>query len=132
MDDLTNHPSEEAELTEPARPERVARGLAKVQNFTITTPGEKAAPKIITTEHRRPTLPPPRKLRDTEAILEKRQELQRLELEIENEERERQALENRLEGVEREIDVRVRQLNVIAGECARVESKELPEQFLLL
>jgi hypothetical protein len=128
-----NNDIDSSELTEQEeRPERQGRGLARIQTFTITQPGEKTKPREITTEHKRPSLPPPRKVRDSELIAAKKAELARLEFELLEDERARQSVENRLQGVLHEIDVRVRQLKVIAGECARVESKELPEQFLLL
>jgi hypothetical protein len=118
------------EQEEPSRPERRGRGLAKIATLTFTTPdGEKPKPAVISTEHRRPE--PPRKVKDTEIIAAKRKELLRLELELENADRERRSLEIRLEGVRHEINARTRQLTNIAAECQQVESKGLPEQFLL-
>jgi hypothetical protein len=133
MEDSTNQePTELTETTEPERVDRVGPGLARIQTFTVTTGAEKQPPAIINTEHRRPEPQPPRKVKDTEIIAAKRAELARLELELKIADRERRALEIRLEGVEHEINARTRQLTIIATDIQRVESKELPEQFLLL
>jgi hypothetical protein len=131
--DQTNQDLTAAELEEPARPERQGKGLVKIDKSLFSTGDrEKTKPAIINTEHRRPEPEPPRKVKDTEIIAAKRLELARLEFELENADRERRSLENRLEGVEHEISARTRQLTNIAAECQRVESKELREQFLLL
>jgi hypothetical protein len=129
-----NNDIESAEpIEQEERLERQGKGLARIETLTFSSPDHgKPKPAIVDTQHHRPTLPPPRKLRDTEAIMQKRQELERLELELRTSEREREALENRLEGVEREITTRTRELSKIASECARVEDKTLQEQFVLL
>jgi hypothetical protein len=130
---MTEEPSETIEQEEPARPDRQGKGLARIQTLTFSTDaGEKPKPAIIDTTHRRPEPEPPGKVKDTEIIAAKRAELARLELELEIADRERRTLEIRLEGVEHEINARTSQLTIIATNIQRVESKELPEQFLLL
>jgi hypothetical protein len=135
MNQSDQDPTEVAETEAPERPPRQGRGLVTVQNpYGSKGGGEKPEPpRIINTTYTPPESEPPKPLKDTPAIAEKRKELARLELELKLADRERQALVRQLGQIQHEIDVKVGHLNWTAASISLVENKkDLRSRFVML
>jgi chromosome segregation ATPase len=131
---MTEEPSELTEQEEPARPERQGKGLAKIASFTVTTAdGEKVEPAVITTVHQPRPEPPPRWRPPQSA----REEARKLRAQAQEADSKAAALERdfdskirHVESLNREIELKDRELQKYRQLMADLDSDKLGERLL--